>query len=67
MVKPMYKKLLLLLVVILVLVAVVILGTLGVILPWFVTRTDQATPRVVDTGPTQAAMSTVTNIPILKI
>ncbi len=45
----MFKKLLILLIVILILAAVVILGILGAILPWFVTRSDQSTPMVVET------------------
>ena len=58
----MFKKLLILLIVILILAAVVILGILGAILPWFATRSDSTPPMVVETGPTQAAMSTLPSI-----
>ncbi len=60
----MFKKLLILLIVILILAAVVILGILGTILPWSVTRSDQTPPMVVETGLTQAAMSTLPSIPV---
>ncbi len=60
----MFKKLLILLIVILILAAVVILGKLGAILPWPVARSDQTPPMVVETGPTQAAISTVPTLTV---
>jgi len=55
----MFKKLLILLIVILILAAVAILGILGAILPWSVTRSDQTPPMVVETGATQVAITTL--------
>jgi len=60
----MLKKILLLLLVILILGAAVIFGSIGAVLSWFVTRSDQTPRMVVETGPTQAAMSTLPSIPV---
>ena len=60
----MFKKLLLLLIGIFILAAVVVFGIVGAILPWSATRSDQTPPMIVETGPTEAVLSTVPTQPV---